>query len=254
MPISEIEKSICKIVAQRFVDHSEFTPRRIVLKEFRSAAPDALTTLVNLSILKTLSGNPEVYLPSTLTFEFCGDHELLSVARFSTQVVLQASRSLFEKELDRGDQREYSPADIEKEVVALGLQGQRVKIGLGLYLAEEFGIFPSIRKNPPALEVLGVRIGERILTMRDVESVWDQHIRQMAPNLYPELQGELSESVADSIDQCRFLNCADEGCGCEIAIGRECGSNISSHARDSRENGDGGTKARDRGSCSGTFR
>src|SRR5216684_3132066 len=98
MPLSEIEKAICRVIAQRLVEHVDFTPRRVLLKEFKSAAPEALSTLVSSSILKTLGGNPEIYLPSTLTFEFCGDHELLSVARLSTQVVLQASRGLFERE------------------------------------------------------------------------------------------------------------------------------------------------------------
>src|SRR5437867_2536117 len=115
MPLSEVEKEISKTVVRRFITEHQPTSRRSLLRQFRAAVPEALNRLANLTVLKMVPNATDVFLPWSLAFHLCGDRDLLRFGKHSTEVVLRTLHNLFKKELDREEQPEYTPADIEAE-------------------------------------------------------------------------------------------------------------------------------------------
>src|SRR5712691_4896825 len=144
MPLSDVEKEISKVVVRRFITEHQPTSRRSLLRQFKAALPEALNRLVNLTVLKIVPNVTDAFLPWSLAFQWSGDPDLLRFGKHSAGVVLRALHNLFEQELEHGDQREYTQADIEAEAKKLNAPLEPETIRVGLYLAEEFGVFVSM--------------------------------------------------------------------------------------------------------------
>lgn len=178
MPLTAVEREISKAVVRQFIAENDSTSRRSLLKQFKGAVPQALERLVNLSVLKNVGNSNEQFLPWAVAFHYCGDSEALRIGKTSVEVVLRAVRALFEKELEQGDQKEYSPANIEAEARQQNAEIKPETIRVGLYLAEEFGVFAGMRRNSSQAGMESVRIGEHALTLGDINKVWDDHIER----------------------------------------------------------------------------
>lgn len=183
MPLTQIERDITKVVVRQFIAHDAPTPRRMLLRNFKAAAPEALQRLVSLSVLKYANNNPEEFLPWSVAFQYCGDVEALRLGKTSVQVVLRALRTLFERDLDEREPKDYTPANIEEEAKKQNAVIEPETIRVGLHLADEFGVFAGTRRNPSQNGVESVRIGDRILTIGDTDRSWDDHVKQRGVRL-----------------------------------------------------------------------
>src|SRR5260370_14835862 len=178
MPLSDVEKAICKAVVSQFIAENKPTTRRALLRQFKEPAPEALNRLVNFTVLKGVPNATDAFLPTSLAFRWCGDADMLRLAKHSVEVVLGTLRVLFNRDLEQPEQPEHTPDDIEAQAKELKTQIEPQTIRIGLYLAGEFGVFGTVRSDPEYTQIVALRIGERILTIGDIDKVWDNHIQQ----------------------------------------------------------------------------
>ena len=183
MPLSKVEEAICKAVVSRFITQNKPTSRRSLLKQFKGAVPEALNILVKNTVLKGVANASDAFLPTSLAFRWCGDTDMLRLGKHSVEVVLHTLHFLFDRDLDLAEQPEYTPADIQAEAKRLKVSIEPETIRVGLYLAGEYGVFASIRSDPEFTEIAGLRIGERILTIGEIDNVWDNHLQQWGERL-----------------------------------------------------------------------
>jgi predicted nucleotide-binding protein len=178
LPLGDVEREICKMVIHQFLNQGKSTTRSALLKQFKGSLADPLQRLVDRSVLKVVDHTNETYLPKATAFHYCGDAAALLFARKSTEIVLLALRTFFERDLEDGVQKDYTPADTEVEAHKLGASVEPNMIRVGLYLAEEFGVFFTLRRNPEQTEAASFRPSERIYQVGDIQNnAWDEHIR-----------------------------------------------------------------------------
>jgi TIR domain len=177
MSLTEIEREMTKAVVARFLNQKEPTARIPLLKKFKE--PDALDRLVRCGILRT-NDNLQ-FVPTALAFHYCEEDAVRNLARESVQVVLHVLQHLFETD---EEEKEYTVAEIKAEARKMYDNIESYDIGLGLYLAQEFGVFGTLRTNPQQqAEILGLKIGEGIIRIRDIRKAWDDHIKQRSAYL-----------------------------------------------------------------------
>jgi predicted nucleotide-binding protein len=181
MSFSHVERDICKFVIRRLLDQSDVTPRRILLKEFKESLPDASRRLLDRSVLKSVEQNygGETYLPRAVAFHYCGDPGLLKLAKKCMETVLPILRHFYEQELDKEpqDQREFTPVDVAVEAQKLS-DFNATMTNLGLYLAEELGIFYTTQHDEKKVFVKSFRPSERIYEATKVSNPWDLHMER----------------------------------------------------------------------------
>lgn len=179
MSLSDVEKAICKAVVVRFIADNKPTTRRSLLRQFKGAVPESIQRLVNFTVLKGVAGTTDAFLPTSLAFRWSGDADALRFGKHSLEVVLRTLQVLFDRDLEQPEQPDYTPADIEAEAKKLKAEIEPGTIRVGLYLAGEHGVFATVRSDPEYTEIAALRIGERILTIGDIDNVWDDHIKQV---------------------------------------------------------------------------
>jgi hypothetical protein len=198
MPLSDVEKAICKAVVSQFIAENKPTTRRALLRQFKEAVPEALNRLVNFTVLKGVANATDAFLPTSLAFRWCGDADLLRFAKHSVEVVLGTLRTLFNHDLEQPEQPEHTPDDIGAQAKELKTPIEPQTIRIGLYLAGEFGVFATIRSDPEYTQIVALRIGEGILTIGDIEKVWDKHIEQWGQRLERESAKDIENSATQS--------------------------------------------------------
>ena len=183
MPLTEAEREITKTVVDRFLNLKESTPRRQLVIKFKT--PEALERLVKCSILRTIDN--ERFLPMALAFHYCADPDALRLAKKSVEVVAHVLQDLFEVQPDKTD---FTPADVEAHAQKMYDSIEAATIRLGLYLVQEFGVLASWGGNTQQTEITFLRIGERIVTLRDIDRIWDDHVRHYSAYLEQPLKQE----------------------------------------------------------------
>jgi hypothetical protein len=198
MSLTAIEREMTKAVVARFLNQKEPTARIPLLKKFKE--PDALDRLVRCGILR--SNDNVQFFPTALAFHYCEEEAVRNLARESVQIVLHVLQHLFETD---EEEKEYTPAEIEAQVRKMYDKVEPQNISLGLYLAEEFGVFATLRRNPQQQsETLGLRIGEGIIRIKDIPKAWDDHIKQRGSYLErqraPEYRQAFMRSLHDLVN------------------------------------------------------
>jgi predicted nucleotide-binding protein len=182
MSFSRVERDICKFVIRRFLDDGDTTPRRILLKEFKESLPDASRRLLDRSVLKSVEQNygSETYLPRAVAFHYCGDAAVLRLAKKCMETVLPILRYFYEQELDKEpqDQREFIPVDVAVQAQKLYSDFDAKMTNLGLYLAEELGVFYTMQYDEKRVFVKSFRPSERIYEATRVSNPWDLHMER----------------------------------------------------------------------------
>jgi hypothetical protein len=179
--LSDLEKQITGAIVRTFLDQHVATTRRALLKQFKSSMTEALQRLGDLSILRVANNSylAETYLPKALAFYHCGDSAALAFARKSTGTVLRVLRDLFDRDLDgegKG-QRQFTPAEVENAAQAIDSSVEPNMIFTGLYLAQEFSVFPtSQQEDAPKVGIVSFSLSERIYDAAQMD--WDEHIRR----------------------------------------------------------------------------
>jgi hypothetical protein len=169
MPLTEGERNITKAVVDRFLSRKESMPIRPLLIEFQDQ--DALDTLWRHGVLKP-SDDHRQFLPRMLAFHYYDD-EVRNRAKASLQLVLGTLKKLF---IEEKENTEYTAADIAAAAAKMYGTVNPETISLGLYLAQEFGVLGESRSNPAQTEILSLRIGESIATMKDIDNAWDNNV------------------------------------------------------------------------------
>jgi TIR domain len=177
MSLTEVEREMTKTVVARFQDQKEPTARIPLLKKFKE--PDALDRLVRSGILR--SNDNVQFFPTALAFHYCEEDAVRNHARKSVQIVLHVLQYLFETD---EEEKEYTLAQIYAQANNMFENVAPQSISLGLYLAEEFGVFAMLRRNPEQQsEISALRIGEGIIRIKDIRNAWDDHIKQRSSYL-----------------------------------------------------------------------
>jgi predicted nucleotide-binding protein len=180
MPLSNVERDICKFVVRRFLDQNEATPRRILLKEFKASLPEAARKLVDRWVLKVVDHTNETYLPRAIAFHYCGDPVALTLAKRSMETVLRVLRNFYEQELEKEpqDQKRFTPADVETEARKFDPDFDEKMTDIGLYLTEELGIFYTLQWDEKQVFVKHIRPSERVYEATKVSNPWDLLVEQ----------------------------------------------------------------------------
>lgn len=177
--ISDTEREIILTVVRGFLDEHRATSSRELLRTFKSPV-SALLQRLDPPILRMAHNiHPnESYLPRANAFYHCGDSAALAFARKSTVLVLRVLRDLFDEELkgEGNDQRLFSPGEVETAARAIDSSVESNMIFVGLYLAQEFSVFPSLRLDAQQVGIVSFSLGERIYETRYLD--WDDHIRR----------------------------------------------------------------------------
>jgi serine/threonine protein kinase len=175
MPLTDVERRITQTVLKRFLELKESTPRKFLVRQFRSIEP--LQRLTSFPILKKMSqtgSNGEEYLPLALAFHYSEDPDSITRARTSIEIVLRVLQNLFDVELDK---TEFTPADVEAQAAKMYDKPPATSvIQLGLYLAQELGVFAGWSGNQQQTELASMRIAESIVEIRDFVGAWDAQI------------------------------------------------------------------------------
>ena len=170
--LAQAEREIIDDIVTRFVSDHKPSYRHSLILKFED--PDALSDLANRGFLKSDPTNQN-FLPTLLAFCCCENESVLSEARESTVSVIKALRSLFSKVEPNAM---VSASDIEAEIKHLGASLTDNTLWLGLYLAENFSVLGGWQPAPDQIGKESVRIGERVVKMKNPEQIWDERVSQ----------------------------------------------------------------------------
>src|SRR5258708_23508822 len=201
--ISDTERQIILTVVRGFLDEHRATSSRELLRKFQSPVSALLQRLDPAVLRMAHNTHPnEPYLPRANAFYHCGDSAVLAFARKSTILVLRVLRDLFDEELkgDGNDQRLFTPGEVEAAARAIDSSVESNMIFVGLYLAQEFSVFPSLRLDAQQVGIVSFSLGERIYETRYLD--WDDHIRRsnISVAMWAQNHKESPENALPSFD------------------------------------------------------
>lgn len=200
--ISDLERQIVNAIVRGFLDRHEATSTRALLKQFKSPIATALHRLGDRAVLQVLNNTylSETYLPKAIAFYHCGDSAALAFARKSTEIVFRVLPILFDRELEGegNDQRQFTAEEVEKEARAIESSVEPNMIFTGLYLAQEFSVFTSIRRDDQQVGIVSFSLNERVYDKANID--WDKHIQQSNVSLFLDWQHANSEILPNSTD------------------------------------------------------
>jgi len=180
-PLTDTEREIAKAVVHRFLSEHRPTLKKPLIRGFKS--PQSLEHLVTAGIISPF-GNRDAFLPTALAFQYCGDAEALEKAKRSLTMVLRILHNLFEIEWEKED---FTCADVKQHANKLyDLPPSTEEIELGLYLVREFKVLQSYLSNSENGELQSFRMSDDIVTLRNIEDAWDEHVRSRSRYLFPE--------------------------------------------------------------------
>src|SRR5580698_10092093 len=131
MALTDIQRNILKRVVERFVNLKASTERIALVREFED--PDAVDQLYQWQLLRTLdSAN---YLPTALSFHYCGDAELEAYAKRGMEVLATIFRSMYLR-----GKIDFTPEGLRETAATIDKHADERMIRLGLYVAPDFGL------------------------------------------------------------------------------------------------------------------
>jgi len=141
----------------------------------------------------------ESYSLRAVAFHYCGDGDALAFARKSTELVLRAVEILYERglETDSKDQKPFTREDVELEARKIDPAVAADTIRIGLALAEEFGVFRTLQRNPQQIGVVSFLPGQRIFELG--RNPWEDHIRRSSISIEKAWEQNQSESSENSL-------------------------------------------------------
>jgi diguanylate cyclase (GGDEF)-like protein len=189
--LTGIDTEVVSTVVRHFLDSKQPMARKPLHMIARSA--EVLERLTRWSVLRSLDNNK--YLPTALSFHYCGNVESLALAKQSVELVARVLKRMFEK-CDE-DNRHFTLAEIEHQAVEMFGKVDPEKIKLGLYLSNEFGLHAGIRGNTENTEIVSIAINEHVIEIENPETLWDTVIKkqtewikfQLAGGNYPSQPG-----------------------------------------------------------------
>jgi hypothetical protein len=173
MPPTELEQRVLCRVIDRFLNSGETTNRIALNREFED--PDAIDRLKQWMLLKTF--DDANYLPTALSFHYCGNAEIEDLAKRSVEVFARVFRNMYMN----GDS-DFSPEKLKAKAKAVDDRCDDEIIGLGLYLAPDFGLLSSFTGgNHQRINVTPIAISERVVKLKNIDILWDTYMRERVP-------------------------------------------------------------------------
>ena len=176
MLLNDVEREITKNVVQRFLYENKPSPRKLLVRRFRSS--QAFYRLRDSGILANTAASAvtgeEVYLPRALAFYYCGDPDALRLARESVTIVIHALQNLFD---DEPEKTRFTPEDLSlqaKKIIEPQPEPETLK--LGLYLAHDIGVLTTWSPGDATTEPEFFQIAESIVEIHNFNKAWDDFI------------------------------------------------------------------------------
>ncbi len=172
MKVTDQQREIIGIVVTRFLDLRETTPRRLLLRKFKSIT--ALDELRQRGFFYVTQD--EAYLPMPLAIQHCGNADYLLRAKQATERALYTLQNLDEAYPEKAKDG-YSREDFLKQAARIyDPKPNEADLLLGLHLSAYFGIFRhwvgDSNLNTPST----FGLDENIVTV-DPSQMWDEHIK-----------------------------------------------------------------------------
>jgi uncharacterized protein (TIGR02391 family) len=171
MTKEEIEAGVLSTVTSRFLRLREGTSRRDLVVRFKNI--EVLDNLLRQGILRrTNAGGPELYFPAAPAFQFCGDSDITRFARQGLTAVVHILRGMFEAESEKDN---FTLEDLlnHARITFPDHIMDKDSLKLGLYLARDFNVLGGYTVNPDDTEITSFRISESVITIEDIDSLWD---------------------------------------------------------------------------------
>jgi len=119
------------------------------------------------------TGSQLTYLPTILTFQYCGDGTLLENARYAVEVVVGGLKLLFKRDYSS---RQHPTSELGSEIQDQNFPPISGQVELGLFLAKDIpGLLHSTMPNENGTAVKAFQMSDLILTM-EPERVWDEYV------------------------------------------------------------------------------
>lgn len=172
MPLTESEVGVVKTVLHEFLSAKRPMDRKPLLLKAKSR--EVLDRLVRWGIIKT--DDQKTFLPKALSFHYGQDPEALRLAIESVTILAQVLKTLYEGE---AGERRYRADEIHTQASKMfeDLEGKKVSLSLGLYLAPEFNLLSGWSGNPPVSPIENIGISEYVVEINP-ETLWDQYVKQ----------------------------------------------------------------------------
>lgn len=168
MTITDQERQIAWTVVARYINSSEPTHRKGLLRKFKN--PDAIDQLLKKSFFNSFS--TDLYLPLPMAFQHCGDDKLLAKARQATETALWVLQNLDESHPEKQDGEFTFDEFVDHARRIYDQKYATEMLRLGLSLSTNFGIFRHWAGAP--LTSFGLH--ESIVTMNPAQA-WDDYIK-----------------------------------------------------------------------------
>jgi hypothetical protein len=173
MALSETERNILHRVVERFVNVGKPTERIALVQEFED--PDAIDQLHQWQLLKTFDN--VYYLPTGLSFHYCGDDELEACAKRGMEVLAKIFRGMYLR-----GRVDFTPDGLREAAAEIDKHADEQMIRLGLYVAPDFGLLTGYAGgNPQQPDITPTGISERVVKLKNIDTLWENYMRERVP-------------------------------------------------------------------------
>jgi TIR domain len=170
---TEIQQKILNRVVERFVHLKQSTERVALVREFED--PDAIDQLYSWQLLKT--SDSANYLPTALSFHYCGNDEVEAVAKRGMEVLAEVFRSMYLR-----GKIDLSPESLFSEATKIDKHADEKMIRLGLYVAPDFGLVAGcVGGNLQQPDITPTGISERVVKLKKIDTLWGDYINARIP-------------------------------------------------------------------------
>jgi serine/threonine protein kinase len=173
MALSEIEQRIVRSVVDRFLDLGQATQRYALVREFED--PAAIDRLYQWQLLR--SQDASNYLPTTLSFHYCGSPQIEDLARCSVEAFARVFRNMY-----LADKIDLTPEHLKEEARKIKSDFNDEMFRLGLFLAPEFRLLSGFTGgNHQQVDITPTGINEEVVKIKNTDGLWDNYCRDRVP-------------------------------------------------------------------------
>lgn len=168
MELSQTAQQTVDIVVSNFIEKSRATTRRELVTAHEDL--DIIDELFALGILRTEDNSR--YIPKAIAFHFCRVATVEDYSRRSVRALAQVLRKQFKE-----DKIDLNRANLAHEASVIDKEcGSEKVLRIGLYLAAQLGMLSGFTGGTSdVVDVVPTAISERILRIKNFESVWDEY-------------------------------------------------------------------------------
>jgi TIR domain len=173
MALTEIQRNVLGSVVERFVNFKTSTERIALVREFED--PDAIDQLHRWQLLKTFDVTN--YLPTALSFHYCGHPELEALAKRGAEVLVEVFRNMYLR-----GKIDFTPEGLREAAAKIDKHADEQMIRLGLYVSPDLRLLSGwTGGNPQQPDISPTEIYEGIVKLKKIDTIWDNYIHERIP-------------------------------------------------------------------------